>query len=122
MPPRTSNLKKRPGFATVSPSSGSRHERDIARIGLASTDVERLVTSLEILGTEGKLTDLQPMLVFAKHADQRVGKTAVLACSNLIRNNLIVHFHDLGPAVRQKLRTVMETLVPQVIDEIAKDL
>ena len=95
---------------------------DIARKGLASTDVERLVASLEILGTEGKLTDLQPMLVFAKHADQRVCKTAVLACSNLIRNNLIVHFHDLGPAVRQKLGTVMETLVPQVIDEIAKDL
>ena len=95
---------------------------DIARKGLASTDVERLAASLEILGTEGKLTDLQPMLVFAKHADQRVCKTAVLACSNLIRNNLIVHFHDLGPTVRQKLGTVMETLVPQVIDEIAKDL
>jgi HEAT repeat protein len=95
---------------------------DLARSGLDSNDLDQLVKSLDILGAEGQLIDLQPMLVFAKHADPKVCKIAVLACSNLIRNNLITRFHELAPAVRQKLGTVMETLVPQVIDEIAKDL
>ena len=95
---------------------------DAARKGLDSTDIQQVLQSLETLGTDGKLTDLQSMLVFAKHADPMVCKTAVLACSNLIRNNLIARFHELGPSVRQKLGTVMEKLVPQVIDEIAKDL
>jgi FOG: HEAT repeat len=95
---------------------------DVARQGLASTSAGQLVQSLEILGTEGKLTDLQPMLVFARHADQQVNKTAIMACSNLIRNNLITHFHELAPQVRQKLGTVMETLDPKIIDEISKDL
>jgi HEAT repeat protein len=95
---------------------------DIARNGLSSADSDALVQSLEFLGSGGKLTDLQSMLVFVKHPDPKVCKTTVIACSNLIRNNLITHFQELGPQVRQKLGTVMETLVPQVIDEIAKDL
>ena len=95
---------------------------DIARKGRSSTDNEVLAKSLELLGSGGKLIDLQPMLVFAKHVDPKVCKTAVVACSILIRNNLITHFHELAPQVRQKLGTVMETLAPQVIDEIAKDL
>jgi len=58
---------------------------DAARKGLDSTDIQQVLHSLETLGTDGKLTDLQSMLVFAKHADPMVCKTAVLACSNLIR-------------------------------------
>lgn len=96
--------------------------RDIARKGLDSTDIGVLTKSLEILGTSGKLPDLQSMLAFTKHADPSVCKTAIIGCSNLIRNNLITHFQELEPQLRQKLGTVMETLSPQVIDEIGKDL
>jgi HEAT repeat protein len=97
-------------------------DNESARKALAGQDVDGLAAALEFLGNQGKLTDLQPMLAFVKHIDQRVTKSAILACSNLIRNNLINHFHELAPAVRQKLGTVMETLVPQIIDEIGKDL
>jgi HEAT repeat protein len=62
------------------------------------------------------------MLVFVKSQDSRLAAIAVVACSNLIRNNLIAHFKELDPQVRQKLGAIMETLVPQIIDEIAKDL
>ena len=93
-----------------------------ARRILTSPNTNDLPAALEILGGEGKLIDLQPMLAFAKHQNSRIAGTAVIACSNLIRNNLITHFHDLDPKVRQKLGTIMESLVPQIIDEIAKDL
>jgi HEAT repeat protein len=78
--------------------------------------------ALELLGEQGKLTDLQPMLAFVKDASGSIGRAAVAACSNLIRNNLIAHFHELNPQVRQKLGTIMESLVPQIINEIGKDL
>jgi HEAT repeat protein len=93
-----------------------------ARKIVASTDSIDAVNALETLGGEGKLTDLQSMLAFAKNPDPKVAQTAVMACSNLIRNNLIAHFSELAPQVRQKLGTIMESLVPQIIDEIGKDL
>jgi hypothetical protein len=95
---------------------------DQARNIITSCEATDAATALESLGTSGKLTDLQSMLVFAKKPDQKIAQTAVLACSNLIRNNLIAHFHELDPQVRQKLGTIMESLVPQIIDEIGKDL
>ncbi len=95
---------------------------DQARNILTSCDANDAAAALETLGASGRLTDLQPMLVFAKNPDQKTAQTAVLACSNLIRNNLITHFHELDPQVRQKLGTIMESLVPQIIDEIGKDL
>ncbi|HAJ79200.1 MAG TPA: hypothetical protein DCO75_05465 [Fibrobacteres bacterium] len=95
---------------------------DIARKILASSATGNNEKALEILGREGKLTDLQSMLAFVKNSNCQTGKTAVLACSNLIRNNLITHFNDLDPQVRQKLGAIMESLVPQIVDEIGKDL
>jgi HEAT repeat protein len=95
---------------------------DQARNILTSCDPKDAANALESLGASGKLTDLQSMLAFAKNPDLKVARTAVLSCSNLIRNNLITHFHELDPHVRQKLGTIMESLVPQIIDEIGKDL
>jgi HEAT repeat protein len=95
---------------------------DIARKIITSPEVVYTGKALEILGQEGKLTDLQVMLSFVKNPDPRLAGIAVVACSNLIRNNLITHFHELDPQVRQKLSVIMESLVPQIIDEIGKDL
>jgi HEAT repeat protein len=61
-------------------------------------------------------------LPFAKHAIQTIRNAAVAAASNLIRGNLIAHFHELEPNLRLKLGAIMETLDPPVIDDIVKDL
>jgi len=95
---------------------------DIARKIISMPCAADLGRALELLGEQGKLTDLQPMLAFVKDASGSIGRAAVAACSNLIRNNLIAHFHELNPQVRQKLGTIMESLVPQIINEIGKDL
>jgi HEAT repeat protein len=95
---------------------------DIARKVLTSPDTASSTKALEVLGQEGKLTDLQTMLSFTKASDPQLVGTAVMACSNLIRNNLIAHFHELDPQVRLKLGAIMESLDPKVVDEIGKDL
>jgi HEAT repeat protein len=95
---------------------------ELARKILTSPESIYSGKALELLGQEGKLTDLQAMLAYVKNSDAHLSKIAIISCSNLIRNNLITHFPDLDPQVRQKLGAIMESLVPQIIDEIAKDL
>jgi HEAT repeat protein len=95
---------------------------DIARKGLSSGSPETLIKSLEAIGSGGKLTDLQAILNFVKHQNTQIKIAAVASASELIRGNLIAHFHELEPQIRQKLGTIMETLDPPVIDDIVKDL
>jgi HEAT repeat protein len=95
---------------------------DIARKGLSSGSPEILIKSLEAIGSGGKLTDLQAILNFVKHQNTQIKIAAVASASELIRGNLIAHFHELEPQIRQKLGTIMETLDPPVIDDIVKDL
>jgi HEAT repeat protein len=95
---------------------------DNARKNLASTNPDTLAKSLYLIGKFGKLPDLTTVLTFAKHAAPQVRTASVTAASELIRGNLIAHFHELEPQVRQKLGTIMETLDPPVIDDIVKDL
>jgi HEAT repeat protein len=96
---------------------------EMARKILTSPDAgDAAAIALETLGEKGELTDLQVMLAFVKNADQRIAGIAVVACGNLIRNKLIERFHELDPRVRQKLGAIMESLGPQIIDEIGKDL
>ena len=94
-------------------------DSDSARKALAGHNVDSLAAALEFLGNQGKLTDLQLMLAFVKHIDQRVTKSAILACSNLIRNNLIDHFHGC-PCGSPETRHGDGDAVPQIIDEIGK--
>ena len=95
---------------------------DMARKVLTSPDTSETAKALEALGEKGELTDLQAMLAFVKNSDPRLAGIAVVACGNLIRNKLIEHFHELDPQVRQKLGIIMESLGPQIVDEIGKDL
>jgi HEAT repeat protein len=96
---------------------------DRARTILTSPGAgEAAAPALESLGEKGALTDLQAMLAFVKSSDPRLARIAVVACSNLIRNKLIEHFHELDPQVRQKLGAILESLGPQIIDEIGNDL
>jgi HEAT repeat protein len=96
---------------------------DLARKMLTSPDAgEVAAAALETLGEKGELTDLQAMLAFVKNSDPRLSGIAIVACGNLIRNKLIERFHELDPQVRQKLGAIMESLGPQIVDEIGKDL
>ncbi len=95
---------------------------DNARKNLTSTNPDTLIKSLYLIGRFGKLPDLTAVLAFAPHAAAQVRNAAVTAASDLIRGNLIAHFHELEPAIRRKLGAIMETLDPPVIDDIVKDL
>jgi HEAT repeat protein len=95
---------------------------DNPKPNLHSTNPDEVAQGLRELGKTGKLTDLPGVLSFSKHANPVVKIAAVAAASDLIRGNLITHFHELEPKMRQKLGVIMETLDPPVIDDIVKDL
>jgi HEAT repeat protein len=95
---------------------------DNARKNLSSTNPDNVVKSLTLIGKFGKLPDLPTVLNLAKHTNTQIKNTAVAAASELIRGNLIAHFHELEPQIRQKLGSIMEALDPPVIDDIIKDL
>lgn len=95
---------------------------ETVKANLSSAKPDAIVKGLGELGETGKLTDLPAVLPFAKHTVAAVRTAAVTAASNLIRGNLITHFHELEPSVRLKLGAIMETLDPPVIDDIVKDL
>jgi HEAT repeat protein len=95
---------------------------EAARAGLSSTNIDILIASLKIIGQNGKLTDLPNILSFIKHDNIKIKTTAISSASNLIRENLTIHFNELEPEVRKKLGLIMETLAPPIIDDITKDL
>jgi HEAT repeat protein len=77
---------------------------------------------LKTLGAIGKLTDLQTLMGFNGNANPKIKQAAVEATTAMIKENLIVHFHELDKAMRDKLGTLMQSLDPSVLDEISKDL
>ncbi len=93
-----------------------------AKKSLNSPSPETVAKGLQLIGKFGKLPDLQIILNYTKNANAQIKNQAVSSASDLIRGNLITHFQELEPQVRQKLGTIMETLDPLVIDEIVKDL
>jgi HEAT repeat protein len=95
---------------------------DNAKKNLSSQNPDTVIKSLYLLGKFGRLPELQTVLNFAKNTNTQIRNAAVTAASELIRGNLIAHFHELEPQIRQKLGTIMETLDPPVIDDIVKDL
>lgn len=86
------------------------------------TNAPILIARLKRYGTDGKLSDLQNVLGLLKHINEGVRKTATHAASNIIKENLINHYHDLDSIVREKLGILLESLDPRVIDDISSDL
>jgi HEAT repeat protein len=95
---------------------------EMARNSLSSSDPEMLKPALRIMAARGMLQDLQPILKCLKHEDDQVKTNAVITASSLIRENLLTYFQDLAPEVREKLGQLMESLDPQVVAEIGKDV
>jgi len=95
---------------------------ETARQNLSTKAVGELTQALLAVGREGTLSDLQAVMAHVKHADQHVRDAAIQATTTLILSNLITHFNDLEPAMRQKLGIIMESLDPLIIDEIGKEL
>jgi HEAT repeat protein len=89
---------------------------------ISSPHPEHIIVGLREYGDHGKLSDLQSVLGFLKHSSENVKLAATQAASNLIRKNLIRHYHDLTKDVRSKLGILLQSLDPSVIDEISKDL
>ena len=95
---------------------------DLARSKLSSENPEEVISSLRILSTQGQLSDLQAIMVLFKHPVAAIKHASIETTILLIRENLISHFNDLDPSVRQKLGIVLQSLDPPVIDELGKDL
>ncbi len=95
---------------------------DTARSYLTEGKPEQVILALKALGRHGKLTDLQSIVDFVKHDNVRVKRTAIESACTLIRENLILNFESVSAEVRRKLGSMMATLYPAVVDEIAKDL
>jgi HEAT repeat protein len=83
---------------------------------------DMIVASLQRYGREGKLCDLQAVLTFLKHDDERVRTAATQAASAIIKENLISYYHDISNDVRVKLGLLLQSLDPRIIDEISMDL
>ena len=85
---------------------------------LPSLDINNspvLVARLKKYASEGKLSDLQQVLRCIKHINKDVRQAATHAASNIIRENLISHYHEMEEAVRQKLGLLLESLDPRII-------
>lgn len=93
-----------------------------ARKGLLSDNPAVVMYSLKTLGSDGKLADLQALMALTGHPNQKIKAAAVDATCTMIKENLILHFHELDKSVRNRLTALMQSLDPGVIDEIGKDL
>jgi HEAT repeat protein len=89
---------------------------------IVTKDPEMIMTGLRRYGLEGKLTDLQSVLAFIKHPEDKVKRAATQAASSIIKENLISYYHDISKEVRVKLGILVESLDPGIIDEISNDL
>jgi hypothetical protein len=95
---------------------------DLARRVIAERNRAHYAPALEEIGKSGALGDLQSVLPLMKVADGIVQQAAISTAIRLIRENLIVHFSELNPEVRQKLGALMESLHPRIVSEISKDI
>jgi HEAT repeat protein len=93
-----------------------------ARKNLNARPPEDVCNSLVFLKESGALADLPLVMSLIKHPDLTVKETALLCASNLIREKLIEHYHELEPAMRKKLGTILDSLHPTVVDEISQDI
>ena len=89
---------------------------------LTSSSPQLLIANLKEYSQNGKLSDLQAVLSFSKHKNSGVKAAAVNAACSIIKENLITYYHDLAQEVRSKLGILLETLDPDIVDEISKDL
>lgn len=95
---------------------------ELARKNLSSENPDLVAQSLRLFSVYGKLGDLQFIMTLFKHPSPDVKKAAVETATQIIRENLISHFNELDLGVRQKLGILLQSLDPQVIDELSKDL
>ncbi|MBD3390706.1 MAG: hypothetical protein GF418_01650 [Chitinivibrionales bacterium] len=95
---------------------------DLARKDVTAKQPEQVIPALRLLSNEGALTDLQAVLGLLKLGNPTIQKTAIETATTLIRRNLIEHFNELAPQVREKLSQIMESLHPRIIEEISKDI
>ncbi len=89
---------------------------------LESQDTQIIISKLRQYGSAGKLSDLQTILGFLKHRDERVKTAAAKAAAALIKENLISRYDELEKEVREKLGQLLHSLDPRIVDEISKDL
>jgi HEAT repeat protein len=93
-----------------------------ARTSLNMTNNDTVIAALRILGSQGKLPDLQNIISLTKSTNISIQKAAIQSTSLLIRENLISHFHELQAEVREKLGLLLQSLTPSVINDICNDL
>jgi HEAT repeat protein len=93
-----------------------------ARKAIASDNPGAILFGLKMLGTLGKLTDLQQLMAMTGNPNAKIKQAAIEATTMLIKENLILHFHELDAAMRDKLGTLMQSLDPTILDEISKDI
>jgi HEAT repeat protein len=94
---------------------------DISSIA-SEKDPEKIISMLDQLAHNGKLSDLQVILTFIKNSNEEVKIAATKAAGTIIKENLITKYSQLEKEVRNKLALLLESLDPSIIDEISKDL
>jgi HEAT repeat protein len=95
---------------------------ELARQNISSRNTEQSLAALRALGEAGALSDLPAVMNAVKQGAPEKQKAALDACLNIIRENLIAHFNELDPQMRQKLGRLMESLHPRVVLEISRDI
>ncbi len=93
-----------------------------AQKNLNASDPDTLLSALKILKKDGKLSDLQQIISLIKNTNLSVNFPVIQASSAVIKENLINHFHELQPAVREKLGLLLQSLDPFFVNEIGNDL
>lgn len=95
---------------------------ELARKGLTANDIETVCAALKVMKKAGALSDLPYVIPLVKNNHAIVRKGAVDTICFLIREKLVTNFHDLAPEVRKKLGTLMQSLDPSIVKEIAQDI
>jgi HEAT repeat protein len=93
-----------------------------ARTNLTGVSTDSTLAALKILGKNGKLNDLQPVLALVKSTNASIQNAAIQASSSLIKENLITYYHEIEQSVREKLGQLLHSLDPSVVNEISNDL
>ncbi len=96
--------------------------RDEALNAIQSQKAGEYSAGMKALQEHGLLKDLPKVTPFTKSPNESVRKKAQDTACALIRKNLVQHFHELVPEVRQKLATLMGSLDPAIVDRISKDV
>lgn len=95
---------------------------EYARKSIDSNDPLILSTALETIKQEGSLADIQLILPLTKNRSPKIAKDARVAVCSIIKTKLVADFNSLNKKTRLKLATLMETLEPTIVKEIAADL